>query len=111
MHVYRYRTADKGSSKLIEFLEVDAPDFFADLVSALGSLNPRAGVVECPDMSDEYSMQVETRVGTFTYHKDAWGTTFVFANSPRDDLDAVDATLRADHRFVRREIPQEPQDS
>lgn len=101
---YHLRPEYKSQKLLIEiFSGVENEDFFSEFFDSIVEINPKVDRINDLWMNDEYILDVNSDIGSFSISKDIWDLAFIMTEN-QDCLNQINLLLLKDQNFQKIEV-------
>lgn len=101
---YHLRPEYKSQKLLIEiFSGVENEDFFSEFFDSIVEINPKVDRINDLWMNDEYILDVNSDIGSFSISKDIWDLAFIMTEN-QECLNQINLLLLKDQNFQKIEV-------
>jgi len=102
---YHFRPGYKSQKLLIEiFNGAENENFFTDFFDSIIEINPKVETINDLWMNDEYLVDVNSDIGSFSISKDIWGFAFIMSEENQECLNKINLILLKDQNFQKVEV-------
>ncbi|MBF4483659.1 MULTISPECIES: hypothetical protein [unclassified Flavobacterium] len=102
---YHLRPGYQSQKLLIEiFSGAENEDFFPDFFDSIIEINPKVVKINELWMNDEYLLDVNSDIGSFSISKDIWDLAFIMSEDNQECLNKINLILLKDQNFQKVEV-------